>query len=456
VRWALRSLAVLGVASAALAGGAGPAAAHPLGNFTINVAAVITVAPGEVRVRYAVDMAEIPTFQELRRIDVDADGDASSEELEAWGEATGARIASQLDVRADGGGVGLTQAAATAELRPGQGGLQTLRLDVELTGSIPRHGSISVEDGTYPDRVGWREISAVGADGLAVTRSSVPTSSRSRMLSSYPDDLLSSPLEVRSATFSYGPGEQASTGGSRSSAGARPDTGGPLADLVARPNLTLGVVLVSLLAAAGIGAVHGLAPGHGKTVTAAYMIGAGGRIRQAVGAGLAVAVMHTGSVLVLGLVVALAERAFPAERVYPVLTAVAGATAVALGIGLLIRRFRARHHHHDHRHRDHAPLSRRGLAALAVSGGLLPSPSAVLVLVAAMALSRAAFGIALVGAFGLGLAASLASVAIVAVRLNDAASRRLPSRAAAALPFAGAGAIVVAGSIVAWGGLAGL
>jgi nickel/cobalt exporter len=455
VSWAARSLAVLAVAAAAVAGGAGPAAAHPLGNFTINVAAAITVAPGEVRVRYVVDMAEIPTFQELRRIDADADGVAPSGELEFWAETMGSRIASLLEVGADGGRVPLTAAAAAAELRPGQGGLRTLRLDARLTGSIPKHGMISVQDGTYPDRVGWREISAVGVEGVAVTRSSVPTASRSGMLSSYPDDLLASPLEVRRATFSYGPGEQGTVGGSLPSAGAAPDTGGPLADLVGRPDLSPAVVLVSLLVAAGIGAVHALAPGHGKTVTAAYLVGAGGRIRQAVGVALAVAAMHTGSVLVLGLVVALAERAFPAERVYPVLTVVAGATAVALGIGLLIRRFRAGHFH-DHRHRRHAPLSRRGLAALAVSGGLLPSPSAVLVLVAAVALGRAAFGIAIVGAFGLGLAAALASVAIVAVRLNDAAGRRLPSRVAAALPFASAAAIVVAGSIVAWGGLAGL
>jgi nickel/cobalt exporter len=455
VRRAGRLLAVLGVAAAALAAGGGTASAHPLGNFTINAAVAVTVVPGEIQVRYVVDMAEIPAFQELRGIDVDDDGLPSGSELSAWAEATGARIASLVEIDAGQRSVSLTPVAGAAELRPGQGGLRTLRLEAQLAGEIPRHGTISVQDGTYPDRVGWREISAVGAGGLAVTRSSVPAASPSGMLSSYPEGLLDAPLRVRTATFSYGTGMQRpliESGAAQVDAGR--DGGGALAGLVTRPDLSPAVILLSLLAAAGVGALHALAPGHGKAITAAYMVGSGGRIRHAVGAGLAVAAMHTSTVLVLGLVVALAETTFPAERVYPVLTAVAGGTAVALGLGSLLGRVR---HRHDHRpHSSNAPVSRRGLAALAVSGGLLPSPTAVLVLVAAVALGRTAFGIALVGAFGLGLAGALSAVAMMAIQLNRTIARRMPAAIVAALPVVSAAAIVIAGSLVAGGGLAAL
>jgi nickel/cobalt transporter (NicO) family protein len=454
VRTTGRFLAVLGVAVAAMAAGAGTASAHPLGNFTINVAIAVTVVPGEARVRYVVDMAEIPTFQETRHIDADGDGYPSGSELFVWAEATGARVASLLEIEAGHRSVALTSVAAAAELRPGQGGLRTLRLEARLTGRIPRHGTISVRDDTYPDRVGWREVSAAGAEGLAVTGSSVPTVSPSGMLTSYPEGLLNTPLRVRAATFSYGQGVQRPSAGSREQAGAGPGTGGALTELVARTDLSAAVILVSLLAAAGIGALHALAPGHGKAITAAYMIGSGGRIRHAVGAGLAVAAMHTSTVLALGLGVVLAESAFPVEQVYPVLTAVAGATAVALGIGSLIGRVRHRHDHNPHG--DHSPFSRRGLTALAVSGGLLPSPTAVLVMVAAVALDRAAFGVALVGAFGLGLAAALATVAVMAIQLNRTIVRRMPARIVSALPVVGGTAIVIAGCLVAGGGLAAL
>jgi nickel/cobalt transporter (NicO) family protein len=454
VRPAGRFLAVLGVAAVALAVGGGTASAHPLGNFTINVAVAVTVVPGEVRVRYAVDMAEIPTFQELRKIDSDGDGHPSGGELRDWAETTGTGVASLLEIDAGDRRVALTPMDAAADLRPGRGGLRTLRLEALLTGPVPEHGAMSVHDGTYSDRVGWREVSALGAEGLAVTESSVPTASPSRMLWSYPEGLLNAPLRVRTAKFSYGPGVQRPSGGSQAPAGAGRDAGAALAELVARPDLSPAVILVSLLAAAGIGALHALAPGHGKAVTAAYMVGSGGRIRHAVGAGLAVAAMHTSTVLALGLVVALAESAFPADRVYPVLTAVAGAAAVALGIGSLIGRARHRHGHHSHG--DHSPLSRRGLAALAVSGGLLPSPTAVLVMVAAVALGRAAFGVALVGAFGIGLAAALATVAVMAIQINRTLVRRMPARIVSALPVVSAAAIVIAGCLVAGGGLAAL
>jgi ABC-type nickel/cobalt efflux system permease component RcnA len=293
--------------------------------------------------------------------------------------------------------------------------------------------------------VGWREITAVGADGTAVTGSTVPAASPSDLLRAYPQDLLASPLNIRVASFAFGPGTQAVTPNRPPAGVERPGlSGGPLAGLVARGDLSPGLVLLAMAVALGVGALHAMAPGHGKTVTAAYLAGGVGGARHAIQAGAAVALMHTTSVLALGGLILAARQAFPAERVYPWLGVLAGVAAVALGVGLLAGRLRRRDDPHDHGH-GHPPLSRRGLAGLALSGGLLPSPTAIVVLLASASLGRLALGLGLVALFGLGLAASLTAVGVVAVRARDALDRRLPGRLARALPVASAGTIAAMG-----------
>jgi nickel/cobalt transporter (NicO) family protein len=430
---------------------AAPAAAHPLGNFTVNAAAALTIAPGAVRVEYALDLAEIPTFQERRAIDADGDGRVEDPERSAWALRRAEGIRSNLSVSVDGRPVPLRIDATSMTLRSGQGGLDVLRLEASLLGTLGGdRGRVVFRDGNDGDRVGWREVTAVGSEGIAVRGSSVPMSSPSDGLRAYPGDLLSSPPSVRMATFTFGPGRQtspasASGGGS---AGRPAGADGPLAGLVARADLSLPVALLALAAAAALGAIHALAPGHGKTVAAAYLVGTGSRVRQAVSVGGAVAVMHTASVLVLAGVLLSVERTFPAERLYPWMGLAAGGAAVALGTGLLVGRLRHRSAGPGHGH-DHPPLSGRGLAALALSGGLLPSPTAVVVLLAAASLDRLALGLGMVAAFGLGLASSLTGVGVLAVRAKTALGRRIPVRVAAAMPVAGAGVILAVGATVA-------
>jgi nickel/cobalt transporter (NicO) family protein len=448
----LRGLLLTAAAAAiSLAGPAQPASAHPLGNFTVNTYSGITLASGRVDVRYVLDLAEIPTFQELGRIDTNGDDLIDPQERQAWASRRAQQILSDLSVEVNGRPVSLTREESTAELIPGQGGLQVLRLEAGFTAAVPRGGRLRFRDGSVPDRIGWREITAAGTEGVAVTGSSVPATSISEQLTAYPEDLLSSPPSVTEASFSFRPGHQRPAPGSLAAGddASRPGASdGPLAGLVAAPSLSFGAVVLSLLAAFGVGALHAVAPGHGKTVTAAYMAGTTAGIRQAIGAGAAVSAMHTASVVALGLVVLLAERAFPAERIYPWLGVAAGAVALALGGALLGGRLRARRrreHPHAHAHR---PLSRPGLAALAMSGGLLPSPTAVVVLLAAVSLGRVALGVGLIVAFGLGLAVALATIAVVAVRARDLVARGPWRRLETALPLASAAAILAVGVVL--------
>jgi ABC-type nickel/cobalt efflux system permease component RcnA len=442
-----------------------PAGAHPLGNFTVNTYSGIVVAPGEVRVGYVLDMAEIPTFQEMPSIDTDGDGTASLEERAAWAARRAGELIRGVTLTVDGRPVPLAVSASSMVLRPGQGGLSTLRLEATFTGSIAASGRIHYRDENFGGLIGWREVTAVGEDGRALTGSTIPARSVSNELRSYPQDLLSSPVDVSEASFSFAPGRSSREAAGPDSPGGdrRPGTaGGAFASLVSRPDLSVAVVLVSLALALGLGALHALGPGHGKTVIAGYLVGASGGIRQAVAVGAAVSAMHTSSVLGLGVAILSVERVLPAERVYPWLGLVAGLVALGLGTGLLIARIHAwsdhrrakgaSHHGHSHAHphpeAGRRPLSRRGLAALAVSGGLLPSPSALLVLLASVALHRLAFGLALIAAFSVGMAGALSLVAVLATRARDLVSRRMDGRLARLVPVASAGTIAVVGAVL--------
>jgi nickel/cobalt exporter len=438
---------------------AAPAAlAHPLGNFTVNRYTDLDLSPGRLRLTYVLDMAEIPTFQEMPRIDEDHDGVASEAEKQAWGDRKAQEVKKHISLTVDGTPVALSTASASMIFRPGQAGLPILYFTALYSAELSSpSGSVSFADGNYPDRIGWKEITVRSETGTRVFDSSVPAASVSDSLMAYPVDLLSSPLDVRKATFSFQPG--AATVGSAPHPGARANgapvaSGGSFAGLVGW-RLTPLILGLSLLLAFVFGAAHALGPGHGKTITAAYLVGAGAKRSQALAIGGAVSLMHTASVLLLGLFAYVLSKSFPADRVYPWLTLTTGLVAFALGTALMVVRVRAGrrgappwhgHSHaadagHDHSAGVH-PVSGKGLMALAVAGGILPSPTAFVVLTGAIYAHRVGYGLALVLAFSVGLAAALMGVGLVALRARAAVSRRLGPRASSLIPILSAAVIV--------------
>jgi ABC-type nickel/cobalt efflux system permease component RcnA len=407
-------------------------------------------------VDHVVDMAEIPTVQVSPEIDADADGILSDAERSAWAVSTAGELSANLILTVDGERIALGVVSAAAHLRPGQGGLDVLRLESTFAGPVPEAGDLRFSDGNFADRVGWREVTAIGTDGTALARSNVPARSVTDRLLAHPQDPLSSPLDVREAAVTFEAGVAAPVGrdGGPASAGRPGTTGGAFAGLVGTSDPPM---ILALLLAFAFGALHALGPGHGKTLMAAYLVGAGGRARQAVAVGGAVAVMHTASVLALGVVVLGAKELVAPERVYPWLGLGSGLIAFGLGAGLLVARLGAWGAHHGHAHPHAVPegiLSRRGIAALAVAGGILPSPTALLVLLATIALDRLAYGLGLIAAFSLGLAATLVVVGVVALRARDAVFRRMSGRFAGAVPVLSASAIAVVGIVLAVRGFA--
>jgi len=460
-----RLAAVLGL-TACLAGafavaGAPAASAHPLGNFTVNRYSGLDLSPGSIRILYVVDMAEIPTYQETTNIDTNADGTVTDAEKQSWADRAAPRLLERVSLSVDGARVELSLIGDHMRFRPGQAGLPILRLEATFSGTLPGSGAVEYRDDNYAGRIGWKEITARSEAGASIMGSSVPSSSVSDALLAYPVDMLSNPLDVVSANFSFRPGvgtaaPASAVGGTVS--GAPVASGGSFAGLV-RWRLTPLVLALSLLLAFVFGAVHALGPGHGKTITAAYLVGAGAKRPQAVGIGIAVSLMHTASVLGLGVVFLFLARSLPPERVYPWLELGTGLVAIGLGAYMVVTRVRARrsdmhpwhvHAHpwdeagtgHAHDHPAAGPIPRRSLLALAMAGGILPSPTAFVVLLGAVRAHRIGYGLSLIVSFSVGLAAALVLVGLFAIRARSVVATRLKGRWASLLPIASAAVVL--------------
>src|SRR5205823_5647310 len=189
--------------------------------------------------------------------------------------------------------------------------------------------------GNFGDRIGWREITALGANGAVVTHSTAPSRSVSDTLLRYPTALLSKPLRVTSATVGFEPGASGAAPSLASGAAAPGSrilvSGGAFAKLATWTRLSFPVAVLAFLLAMAFGATHALLPGHGKTIMAGYLVGAGGRRIQAVQVGVAVAVMHTASVVGIGLIVLYLTR-FASEQLYPWITVGSGLLVGAMGL----------------------------------------------------------------------------------------------------------------------------
>jgi hypothetical protein len=160
-----------------------PASAHPLGNLTVNTYAGIVVRSDAVTVDYVVDLAELPTVQALQRIDRDGDGKLGPAESAAYRESECTSLLGGLELSLGGRSVPLTAGAGSVRLLPGQGGLQTLRLECPLRGdaALGDGAELAFRDGNFTDRIGWRELTLAG-DGTTVDDTEIPARSVSDRL----------------------------------------------------------------------------------------------------------------------------------------------------------------------------------------------------------------------------------------------------------------------------------
>ncbi|WP_242058069.1 MULTISPECIES: nickel/cobalt transporter [Nostoc] len=198
------------------------------------------------------------------------------------------------------------------------------------------------------------------------------------------------------------------------------------------------------------GAGHALSPGHGKTMVAAYLVGSQGTPKQAILLGLVTTITHTLGVFILGIVALVASQYIVPETLYPILSLVSGLTVCGVGFWLLDRRLYAHEHthedhHHDHHHHHHQPsksVTNRSLIALGIAGGIVPCPSALVLLLSAIALHQAAYGVMLISAFSLGLASVLVAIGLFVVYAHQWIDR-FPNSAKLLQNLSMVGAVVV-------------
>jgi ABC-type nickel/cobalt efflux system permease component RcnA len=532
----------------------GAAFAHPMGNFSINHYSRLVTGARAIELDYIIDMAEIPTFQETQdnRLVTRSGDPALVQYLARQAEL----LKTGLTLQAAGHRLGLECLARQAIFPPGAGGLPTMKMGFIYRALLPLSlssapVSVRYADGNFPGRAGWKEIVATSGPGAVLTASSVPSRDRSLELTNYPTDMLNSPPQTLEASLLFKaapPGSESKSGSLEAAAGkgwlAAAGTGVRLepnrqgtprsvfTDLIKSNRMDLSFVLMAALIAAVLGGFHALEPGHGKTMVAAYLVGARGTARQAVLLGATVTASHTVSVYALGIATLYASRWVVPEQLYPWLGAASGLIVSALGCALFIGRWRradsageaahqhsvAMHHHqnlahhhenapehlhhecenqhkhklapvhehnrwggharvevsevehmHDHRHENTQshhhhniddtrtkPLPLSGLFALGVTGGIVPCPAALVVLLAALAIHRLAFGLFLIVAFSAGLAAVLIGLGLATVFAG-----RFMSRFAASgplterwLPLASSAVITLVGITLALQSLA--
>ncbi len=409
--------------------------AHPMGNFSINHFSALTVEPQGIQVRYILDFAEIPTFQERQGMDQNQDGTISTTEQTRYLEEKVSTLSNRLFLIIDGKRQPLTPLSHTLEFPKGAGGLPTMRLDIVYqTPPVSLHGRaepqswmLEYEDKNYPHRVGWKELAAKGVSGIGLEGSIVPETGSA--LLDYSEAENNTPPQILKTSFSF-----------HRSAGI-PPTISAAPRPMALPGLSQEDAFTRLMGehrpsglnlfwilivSAALGAGHALSPGHGKTLVAAYLVGSQGTFRHALLLGITVTFSHTIGVFLLGLITLYLSDLILPETLYPWLSRLSGLGILTIGLILFRQRWaglkshtKTSHHHHPKTKPHDAAHPLKHILGLGISGGIIPCPSALVVLLSAVAFHQVGFGMLLITAFSFGLAATLVAVGLSVVYLGN-------------------------------------
>jgi ABC-type nickel/cobalt efflux system permease component RcnA len=459
--------------------------AHPMGNFSISHYSGITISRGFLEVRYWIDMAEIPTFQEMQQNGIEARRDDPRQP--AYLSSQAAAFAQGLHVTLNGSALALQAVSQGVIFPPGAGNLPTMKFGfiymAKFDGdcnAAPCH--LEYEDTNFPDRAGWKEVVVITGRKISLINSTAPDHDRSEQLSNYPTDLLASPPQVLQASVVFsttnaqppavrsrivakksgrspqGPGGVRNSNETRCAAPSASckvlsgaEGSGTISlepnqqatprnaftELMATKQFGFGIVLLSALIAAGLGALHALEPGHGKTIVAAYLVGSRGTARHALLLGIIVTISHTAGIYLLGGVTLYAQKYIFPDRIYPLLGVLSGILIAGMGCFLFLQRYLGGQFGHSHSTdsssagqpsitegpQARAGVSPRQLLILGMTGGMVPCPAALVVLLSAVALHRTGFGLFLIIAFSIGLAAVLIAMGFVAVYAGRMMSR---------------------------------
>jgi nickel/cobalt exporter len=418
--------------------------AHPMGNFSVNHYTRIAVGPRGADLLYVLDLAEIPTFEILQQWKLERSSPRA--ELERKAAALAREWARHLKVTVNGRDVAPQFQSAELTFADGAGGLPVTRIASRLRLPVAA-GKLEFEDANYPDRAGWKEIVITAEKGASIEQATQGDRDRSQVLTAYPQgptiappqDLraavewsaevvaiakppLIAPIPQPAAPVPQSPAPTAPTPPQQNASGTVV-RGDYLSQMLGNRQLSTGMLLIGIGVAILLGGAHALSPGHGKTIVAAYLVGSRGTAKHAIFLGGMVTFTHTISVFMLAFITLYLSKYVAPEKISPVLEVVASVSIVWIGAMLLYKRIRGlkqhSHDHHDHEHgpdgHTHVPegeVTMQSLLALGASGGLVPCPSALILLLGAIRIDRIGLGLVLLVAFSLGLAVVLSGIGL--------------------------------------------
>ena len=485
----------------------GMAAAHPLGNFTVNHYSRIEVEKSQIKLREILDMAEIPTFQASQNIDVNKDGTLSKEELDAYAAQITPEYIANLQLFVDDTPIAFRAVKTDIGLEEGAANLPILKIKWDLIGELPDLDANAVhqvkfENKNGAERIGWNEIVIERVGGINIFNSTAFGSGITDELKAYPGENINAPLAERRAEFSFTSAALAANVKplqNRDGHISAPVEKDKFAELISVPEVTPSIILFGLLLAFGLGAMHALSPGHGKTVVGAYLVGSRGTPKHALFLGATVTITHTLGVFVLGLITIFASKYILPEKLMPFLSFVSGLMVFFIGISLFKERlfgamgWKSTSHHgignmldnehqlltedeineeenlaHTHQqardglthshggsthtHLPPANVTWKSLLTLGISGGLLPCPSALVLMLSAINLNRIGYGLILTLVFSVGLATTLTVIGLAFLYGGRAfgGSRLGESRIIKALPVLSALIITCLGAVICY------
>jgi nickel/cobalt transporter (NicO) family protein len=360
--------------------GAGAMFAHPMGNFSVSHYAAFEVSGRGVDLTYALDLAELPTFDLLRAWKLERNSPQA--QLEAKASEQAKVWVQQLKITSDGKTVRPKIQGVKLLIADGAGNLPILRITtrMHIDGAAD---ALAYEDLNFPDRAGWKEIVIRSGSEAKLLQASQKDHDVSKALTEYPPDpTIAPPQDLRAemkwsverplvaerksqapvvivpipqpARVPPSPAPAAST------TAAPPGTvvrGDALSRLLHQREITPWMMLVGIAMAFALGAAHALTPGHGKTIVAAYLVGSRGTLKHAAFLGAMVTFTHTISVFALGLATLFLYRYVMPEKIVEVLGVISGLSIVAIGLWMFYKRWGAmrahgNEHHHEHPH-DH-------------------------------------------------------------------------------------------------------
>jgi nickel/cobalt transporter (NicO) family protein len=451
-----------------------------MGNFSVNHYSRLNFRSGGMELTYVLDLAEIPTFQLTGDWKIDWKDQAalsarSAQQAQEWMD--------NISVMQAGHRVPLRIRVVSPTAVEGAGGMPVLRTTIIAEAAV-LPGSVTYEDANFPGRAGWKEIVVDHDASVILQKSSQGSADLSKALTFYPTDPGINPPQDLTAQVDWsavtltkappappavvaaGPPGPAPFSQQQPEAPGTVVRGDFLSRMLQQKKLPFNVILLGILVAFGLGALHAMSPGHGKTIVAAYLVGSRGTLKHAGLLGFVVTFTHTFTVFLLGLGMLFFQQYFVPEKIVPILGAISGLSIVSVGLTLLYRRARslmdsdhahahghahdghfhthdqdhdarpgrsriaelrgAEPHAHDgglvhshggstHSHMIEGEITPGSLIALGISGGMVPCPSALILMLSAIALGHPGVGLILLAGFSTGLAVVLMAFGMLAI-----------------------------------------